>query len=183
MHYNKLNTKFKMNAIKSIVIGNVDLSISAKQITDTLYEEKILSVSKITLYDNPNVVGFKTAVIEIGEWMDTEEAYQVIKSIHIGFYELETNLHSFIITKAETQTFNVKIFQCEEDEMCADYDRYLEWITYQEKLIRKEEEINWLEYYENESLHDDLLRSQDFMLSNGEDKFCVLPHYAYCDPV
>lgn len=160
-------TKHKMNSVTSVLLKNVDLSMTAKQVTDFLYGGEILTVSKITMIHNPNELGYQQAFIEIGEWHDNERAYQVVNNLNnlnldAPFCYIDTDSYVFQAVKSEGRTYDATIIVYEEDQYCEDLDEYLELLTKQDKMLKDQIEEEWLRKYEDSEFYEDLSRAKTF---------------------
>lgn len=146
-----------MNSIVSITLNNVASSMTAKDVTDILYREGILTVSKITLFHTYKSSNYKTAFIEIGEWHDTEKAYKTIEKLNSYLSPvtlIEASGYDFEAYKAEGRTYDAEIIREEDlapNPKCEALDALLE-------SRMTEDYEDWLHDYENSSLYDDLIR-------------------------
>jgi len=118
--------KKTMTIIKSLIIPRIERQYTQKYIADVFWRQHIAKVSSITLI--PYSKMYNTAYITIGEWSDTEIAYNFIQRVNNLYKEarivhrddewwpiqLNTHNNRNICIGSYTLVFDSEYFKCDE---------------------------------------------------------------------
>jgi len=153
-----------MTTISNIRISELDFNITSEELAALFEENNIAVVKKIALIPyfmddvEGDVVLFNNAFIEIGEWCDTEMAYDIIYDLNtrnsvmvwnmtIEKVEAPRNINPLFVTNFEEiyKIHNV----AKEDDIEACYDSYSP--AYSDDFSTSNEDI--LEFSDSDTLH------------------------------
>ena len=149
--------------MNAIVLNNISTYMCPDAIAQLLHESGILTA--FNLVDFYNNSYSKTVMVQVEQWHDTEEAYQIIKDLkYRGETRIETDEMVLEVSKAITHEVEI---MAEEYRIKEQY--YNQQIDAQLEQKYEDDQQEWLDRYENDSMYDDLSREESYLYLDLRD--------------
>lgn len=102
-------------------------------------------------------------MVQVEQWHDTEEAYQIIKDLkYRGETRIETDEMVLEVSKAITHEVEI-MAETEEEQY---YNQQIDALLEQKY---EDDQQEWLDRYENDSMYDDLSRDESYLYLDLRD--------------